>query len=110
MRLLLDQNRSSRLPGRLGTVYPDMIHVADLGLSTASDMEVWEAALREGCLLVTKDSDFLDLQVIRGFPPKVLWLRLGNCTTARIEEVLRAHVRDIASFEVSAEAGLLALG
>ncbi|MDP1832987.1 MAG: DUF5615 family PIN-like protein [Geothrix sp.] len=110
MRLLLDQNLSSRLPARLGTVYAGMIHVADLGLSAASDVEVWEAALREGCMLVTKDSDFVDLQVLRGFPPKVLWLRLGNCTSARIEEVLRAHVLDIASFDAAAEAGLLALG
>ncbi len=52
----------------------------------------------------------MDLQVLRGFPPKVLWLRLGNCTTARIEEVLRSHVQDVAAFEAAAEAGLLALG
>jgi predicted nuclease of predicted toxin-antitoxin system len=37
-------------------------------------------------------------------------LRLGNCTTGRIEEVLRAHVQDIAAFGAAAEAGLLALG
>lgn len=110
MRLLLDQNLSSRLPARLGMAYPGMLHVADLGLSMAADEEVWAAALREGCMLVTKDSDFVDLQVLRGFPPKVLWLRLGNCTTARIEEVLRGHVRDIQGFSTDAEAGLLALG
>ena len=110
MRLLLDQNLSSRLPGRLNALYPGMIHVAVLGLSKASDDEVWEAARREGCMIVTKDSDFVDLQVLRGFPPKVLWLRLGNCTTARIEEVLQAHVQDITAFEAAAEAGLLALG
>ena len=110
MTLLLDQNLSSRLPSRLVAVFPGMIYVADLGLASASDEDVWEAAHREGCLIVTKDSDFVDMQVLRGFPPKVLWLRLGNCTTARIEDVLRMHVQDIESFEASAEVGLLALG
>lgn len=110
MRLLLDQNLSPRLPARLEAIYPDILHVADLGLSSASDETVWEAALREGCMIVTKDSDFVDLQVLRGFPPKVLWLRLGNCTTARIEEVLHGHVQDISAFAADTETGLLALG
>jgi predicted nuclease of predicted toxin-antitoxin system len=110
MSLLLDQNLSSRLPARLIGVYPGITHVAELGLSAASDEEIWEAALREGRMIVTKDSDFVDLQVLRGFPPKVLWPRLGNCTTLRIEEVLRAHVQDIAQFRRNPEVGLLALG
>ena len=110
MRLLLDQNLSSRLVAQLESYYPGIIHVAQLGLSEASDLEIWEAAHREGCMIVSKDSDFVDLQVLRGFPPKILWLRLGNCSTARIEEVLREHVEDIAAFETATEAGLLALG
>jgi len=40
MRLLLDQNLSSRLTARLGSHYSGMIHVADLGLSTARIEEV----------------------------------------------------------------------
>jgi predicted nuclease of predicted toxin-antitoxin system len=110
MRLLLDQNLSHRLSGRLSGVYPDLLRVADLGLASASDEAVWAFAHREGCLIATKDSDFVDLQVIRGFPPKVLWLRLGNCTTDRIEEVLKKHAQDVEAFAASAEAGLLALG
>ncbi len=110
MRLLLDQNLSVRLVARLAGVYPDIAHVAGLGLSSASDEAVWEAARREGCMIVTKDSDFVDLQVIRGFPPKVLWLRLGNCPTTRIEKVMREHARDIDAFASATEVGLLALG
>lgn len=110
MRLLLDQNLSPQLVVRLNAIYPGILHVANLGLSSAGDDAVWEAARREGCMIVTKDSDFVDLQVLRGFPPKVLWLRLGNCTTARIEEVLRGHVQDIDAFANASEVGLLALG
>lgn len=109
MRLLLDQNLSQRLITRLADEYPGICHVSQWGLASASDAEVWEAARREGCIIVTKDSDFVDLQVVRGFPPKVLWLRLGNCATARIEEALRQHVRDITTFAGWDEAGLLVL-
>lgn len=109
MRLLLDQNLSLRLVSRLAEAFPGICHVSEWGLASATDTEVWEAARRRGCIIVTKDSDFVDLQVMRGFPPKVLWLRLGNCTTARIEEVLRGHVQDIQAFAAWDEAGLLSL-
>jgi predicted nuclease of predicted toxin-antitoxin system len=110
MRLLLDQNLSSRLPNRLSGVYPGLLHVADLGLSRASDREVWAAAFQNDCILVTKDSDFVDLQVLEGFPPKLIWLRLGNCSTIQVEKVLRDHHQDIADFNAAPEVGLLTLG
>ncbi|WP_306590980.1 DUF5615 family PIN-like protein [Geothrix sp. 21YS21S-4] len=110
MNLLLDQNLSSRLSGRLKDFFPGIRHVADLGLSSASDGEIWEAARQMECMIVTKDSDFVDLQVLRGFHLKALWLRLGNCTTAHLEAALRAHVSDIARFIADEEMGLLALG
>lgn len=110
MRLLLDQNLSPRLVGRLATIYPGICHVSELGLASASDEEIWVAARQSGGLIVTKDSDFIDIQVLRGFPPKVLWLRLGNCSTSRIGTVLLAHVQDIQAFDEAPGAGLLTLG
>jgi len=47
------------------------------------DETVWEYARQNGFDLVTKDSDFSELSVLRGSPPKVIWLRIGNCTTVR---------------------------
>jgi predicted nuclease of predicted toxin-antitoxin system len=60
-------------------------------------------------VLVTKDSDFSDLSVLRGFPPKVLWLRLGNCTTDDIERTLRRAHDEIVAFIADATLGVLEL-
>jgi predicted nuclease of predicted toxin-antitoxin system len=110
MNLLLDQNLSSRLSRRLKDAFPGIRHVAEVGLSSASDGEIWEAARQMNGVIVTQDSDFVDLQVLRGFPPKALWLRLGNCTTVYIEAMLRTRSPDIARFIADHEMGLLSLG
>jgi len=44
---------------------------------------------------VTKDADFSDLCMLRGSPPKVIWIRRGNCRTSAIEAMLRRHYADI---------------
>ena len=98
MKLLLDQNLSPRLVSRLAAEYPGINHVSQVGLERASDVEVWDYALANDYIIVTKDSDFNDLSVLRGSPPKVLWLRLGNCTTAMVEQLLRHGYAQITFF------------
>jgi predicted nuclease of predicted toxin-antitoxin system len=61
-------------------------------------------------MLVTKDEDFHRLSVLRGFPPKVLWLRLGNCSTADVARLLRSKFEHVAAFATHEEAAFLALG
>jgi predicted nuclease of predicted toxin-antitoxin system len=61
-------------------------------------------------MLVTKDEDFHRLSVLRGFPPKVLWIRLGNCSTADIAHLLRARFEQIVAFAAREDAAFLALG
>lgn len=68
-----------------------MSHVVLLGFERASDEDVWTYARAKGYTIVTKDADFSDLLVLRGFPPKVIWLRLGNCTTLQLESALRRN-------------------
>ena len=80
------------------------------GLGAASDQEVWDFAKENGFLIATKDSDFAELQVLRGFPPKVVWIRLGNCTTSQVDALLRHHANDLAAFEVEPASGMLLLG
>lgn len=91
MRLLFDQNLSPRLVNRMADVFPSAQHVAAVGLATALDLEVWEYARQHGYVLVTKDADFTELSTLLGSPPKIVWLQVGNCTTASIELLLRAH-------------------
>lgn len=66
--------------------------------------------MTHGLVVVSKDEDYSHLSALRGVPPKVLWLLTGNCTTARVEELLRARAADISAFVSDPEAGVLALG
>jgi predicted nuclease of predicted toxin-antitoxin system len=109
MKLLFDNNLSPKLVGRLASLYPDSSHVAAIGLDKALDVAVWNHAQEHDYCLVTKDSDFNELLVTKGFPPKVIWIRLGNCTTAEIAELLQKHHETIAEFAQDASAGLLEL-
>jgi predicted nuclease of predicted toxin-antitoxin system len=109
MKLLFDHNISPRLAARLADVFAGSSHVSYHGLDRATDVEVWEFARGNGYCLVTKDSDFQDLSLLRGFPPKVIWLRAGNCTMAAIEALLRQHQPEIADFDGDITAGTLAL-
>jgi predicted nuclease of predicted toxin-antitoxin system len=109
-RLLLDENLSERLVASLADVFPDVAHVRTLGLGGASDAEVWNAAARADRLLVTKDDDFITMSVLRGAPPKVVWLNIGNATNASTLALLRSQVAVIDDFSGYSEATFLALG
>jgi predicted nuclease of predicted toxin-antitoxin system len=109
MKLLFDHNLSPRLIARLVDLYPDVSHVSLVGLDRASDLEVWSYAASHDFVIVTKDADFDDMSLLRGFPPKVIWLRIGNCTTHQIETVLRHHHSLIVSFGSDAGVGVLVI-
>lgn len=110
MKLLFDQNISIRLVRRLRDVYPDASHVSLVGLDRASDEAVWKYAKKENYIIVTKDSDFNDLIVLHGFPPKAVWLQIGNCTNTEIETLLRNHFDIITDFYNNPDTGILTLG
>lgn len=110
MRLLFDQNLSPRLPVRLADLFPNSEHVEAVGMGAATDNLVWDYALQNGLAIVTKDEDYSQMSVIRGCPPKVLWLLIGNCTTSDIEALLRTRQADIQAFEQDLSVGVLALG
>lgn len=109
MKLLFDQNLSPRLVNRLADLYPDSQHVSFLGLDQADDRTIWEYANQNDFTVVTRDSDFTELSILRGFPPKVIWIRRGNCSTNQIEEMLRSHYQDIIQFNENPNLGVLAL-
>jgi predicted nuclease of predicted toxin-antitoxin system len=100
LKLLLDQNLSPKLAGRLGGLFPGSAHVLTLGLDQASDDEIWDHARDHGFTIVTKDADFDNMGVLRGSPPKILWLLIGNCKTSEVEDLLRANWAAIEAFEL----------
>jgi len=98
MKLLFDHNLSRKLVTRLADLFPDSNHVALIGLDRAEDLAIWSFARGNGYMIVTKDSDFNDVSILRGVPPKIIWLRIGNCTTTQIEHILRNNVNTIHAF------------
>ena len=98
MKLLIDENLSARLARALAASFPGSEHVSDCGLGGASDAAIWQYAGIHGFTIVTKDDDFESLAFIRGAPPKVVWIRAGNASTAAILAQLQTEVDRIRAF------------
>jgi predicted nuclease of predicted toxin-antitoxin system len=109
MKLLFDQNLSFRLVAALADLFPDSRHVRDVALAAADDSAVWEYAKLHGFTIVSKDTDFEQRALFHGHPPKVIWVRLGNCTTDAVATLLRVKHSEIAVFAADSTASFLAI-
>jgi predicted nuclease of predicted toxin-antitoxin system len=98
VKLLFDHNLSHKLVTRLTDVYPGSTQTRLLGFARAADPEIWFHARTHDFIIVSKDNDFAELAVLRGAPPKVVWLRLGNCSSKAVESLLRLKATVIAEF------------
>lgn len=109
MRLLIDEQLSEALLQHLRDLSPDAVHVRLAGLAGQGDEVVWQNAIDLGCILLTKDEDFHRLSVLRGMPPKVVWIRCGNCTTRDLAGLLRERWPLLQAFADDPIAALLEL-
>ena len=109
MRLLFDENLSFKLPDRLNDLFPNSLHVRDVGMKAAIDPVIWDYAKDNNLIIVSKDADMHDLSLVLGNPPKVIWLRLGNCSTLQVENLLRRNFDAIELFYADESLSLLAL-
>jgi predicted nuclease of predicted toxin-antitoxin system len=109
MKLLFDENLSPKLPKLLATVYPGSMHVRDCGLKGMPDDDVWDFARNNGFTLVSKDSDFYQRSMLYGSPPKLVWLRIGNCTRDHLVTLLTSHAADIHALDASTIEAMIAI-
>ena len=109
MKLLFDQNLSHKLVRLLADLFPDSIHVRDVGLEMADDSEIWKYAQDNALIICSKDSDLHQRSFLLGFPPKVVWVRLGDCSTSDVEILLRKHAATIEQFAQDDYASFLTL-
>lgn len=109
MKLLFDENLSPVLVQALAAIFPGSEHVHQVGLGSSDDEAIWQFALARGFTIVTKDSDFHERALLLGYPPKVIWIRRGNCSTADVETVLRAGADEIDRLGKDEEAAVLIL-
>lgn len=66
----------------------DAVAVRDLGLRDAEDADIFAAARAAAVVVMTKDSDFVELLQRHGAPPQIIWLRSGNTSNARLKQLL----------------------
>lgn len=90
-------------------LFPGSVHVWHVGLGPA-DTDIWSYAHDNGFAIVSKDSDFFHMSLMRGAPPKVIWLRVGNDGTKEIEATIRARYVEVATFEMDPAASFMILG
>jgi predicted nuclease of predicted toxin-antitoxin system len=98
MKLLFDQNISFRIVNLITDVFPCASQVRLLGLENADDIEIWEYAKLNNYVVITFDTDFYDLSLIKGPPPKIIWLRLGNTSTKDIAKCVIENYEPINEF------------
>lgn len=109
MKFIVDHNLSPKLVPHLADRFPGTVHTLDLGFDRTTDHELWRFAKENDFHVLTKDTDFERLGLLRGAPPKVIWLRVGNAPTHAVLELLDKHHADIVTFLNSEEGSVLAL-
>ena len=98
MKLLFDQNISHRIINKLPHSFSECKQVGHVGLKDRDDIDIWQYAQNNNFSIVTFDSDFYDLSLINGWPPKIIWLRTGNLTTNEISQLLQDKQETIENF------------
>lgn len=107
MKLLFDQNVSFRVVRSIEYLFPDSMQVKQAGLVDKSDIEIWQFAREKDLILVTFDSDFSDLSNIKGFPPKIIWLRFLDQRTSQVIKKITEKQMEIKAFGNDPEFGVL---
>lgn len=107
MPLLFDQNISFRIVKEILPFFPGSKQLREAGLEGKQDREIWKWAKANQFTIVSFDSDFVDLIMLFGFPPKVIWLRLGNSSTDKIAKVILGKRKKIEDFLKNEDEGIL---
>jgi predicted nuclease of predicted toxin-antitoxin system len=105
MRLLFDQNISHRILKVLSERFLGSSSVKNENLINSLDKAIWEFAKESNYTIVTQDSDFNDLNLLNGFPPKVIWIRAGNIKTDELAKILEDHFYELEEFEKNSNYG-----
>lgn len=96
--MLFDANISFRILELIKSNIPNASHTSQHSLNSATDINIWNFAQKNHFCIVTKDSDFNDLAITRGAPPKIIWLKVGNLKTDLLAEFILSHAIKIDQF------------
>jgi predicted nuclease of predicted toxin-antitoxin system len=105
MKLLFDQNISHRILKIISYQFEGSATVKSENLIDSSDKVIWDFAKKSNYIIVTQDSDFNDLNLMYGYPPKIIWVRTGNIKTEELSNLLKNHYTEIKCFEANQNYG-----
>ena len=98
MKLLFDQNISFRIVKLLSKSFEDCEHLSECNLLNSEDSQIWTYAKEHKYSIVTFDSDFYDISLIKGHPPKIIWIRTVNSSTKEIVKLLSNNKTQLLNF------------
>jgi predicted nuclease of predicted toxin-antitoxin system len=95
VKFLVDANLPPHLCRWLRTHGHEAEHLADIDLLRATDTQIWDRGKNQQVIILSKDIDFYDRSLLFGAPPQVLHIAVGNCSNARLLEILESGWSDI---------------
>src|SRR5882672_11241466 len=98
VRLLFDQNLSPWLCGAWKIASRNPFMFAKLAFVKRPTSRSGTMLFLHEFVIVTKDADFRQRSFLEGFPPKIIWVRLGNCSTKTVEALIRKRISEIHDF------------
>ncbi len=107
VKVLIDQNISFRLKIKLSALFEYVEHIKSIGFTDKDDLEIWNFARKENYFIITQDADFNDINELKGWPPKIIWLRCGNQATGELLNILLKSKAAIKQFAEDSSSGLL---
>ncbi|MFT4251947.1 MAG: DUF5615 family PIN-like protein [Caulobacter sp.] len=84
-------------------------HLCERGLLAASDGDIWDLAVREDYVIVTKDRDFVEWSRHRDPRARVVWVRLGNTGREALLARMQGALADLKS-ALAGEATVIEIG
>lgn len=107
MKLLFDEHLSHKLVSKISDIFPNSKHVKELKLQSESDLKIWKYAKNNEFVIVSKDSDFVDIVNIKGYPPYLVWIRSGNVRVKEIEKTIRNNAVKILNTFKNQDIGII---
>ena len=86
MKFIIDAQLPPALARYLAAKGENAMHVLDIGMMESSDSEIWDFALKEEMVIITKDEDFQMRASVTQHGPKIIWVRIGNCSKKMLLE------------------------
>ena len=104
MKLLLDENLSWRLIKKLSPFFDEIIHASDIEINQpADDISIWNFAMKNHYMIISKDDDFEKIVLLRKAPPKLIYLKTYNLDTKNLIDLIIENLGKIKEFEISKE-------